>query len=62
MSDFIMSSFYQKMANVKFDAYGIIDSTNKIHTLGTDSKLLAEFSKCSLNQFLNKLLLRMGIF
>lgn len=40
MSDFIMSSFYQKMANVKFDAYGIIDSTNKIHTLGTDSKII----------------------
>ena len=24
MSDFIISSFYEKMADVKFDAYGIL--------------------------------------
>ena len=30
MSDFIISSFYEKMADVKFDAYGILDSANKI--------------------------------
>ena len=40
MSDFIISSFYEKMADVKFDAYGILDSANKIHTLGTDSKII----------------------
>lgn len=40
MSDFIISSFYEKMQNVKFDAYGILDSENKIHTLGTDSKII----------------------
>lgn len=40
MTDFIISSFYQKMANVNFDAYGILDSSNKIHTLGTDSKII----------------------
>lgn len=40
MSDFIVSSFYKKMANKKFEAYGILDSSNKIHTLGTDSKII----------------------
>lgn len=40
MSDFIISSFYKKMANKKFEAYGILDSSDKIHTLGTDSKII----------------------
>lgn len=40
MPDFIISSFYEKMASVNFDAYGILDSSNKIHTLGTDSKII----------------------
>ncbi len=40
MSDLIISSFYEKMANVNFEAYGILDSSNKIHTLGTDSKII----------------------
>lgn len=40
MPDFIISSFYEKMRNVNFDAYGILDSSNNIHTLGTDSKII----------------------
>lgn len=40
MSDFIIDSFYEKMGNVKFEAFGILDSNNKIHTLGTDSKII----------------------
>lgn len=40
MSDLIISSFYEKMKNVNFDAYGILDSDDKIHTLGTDSKII----------------------
>lgn len=40
MSDIIIDSFYRKMADVKFEAYGILDSNNKIHTLGTDSKII----------------------
>lgn len=40
MSDFIISSFYEKMGDASFDSYGILDSNNKIHTLGTDSKIL----------------------
>ena len=40
MTDFIMSSFYKKIKEVNFEAYGILDSSNKIHTLGTDSKII----------------------
>lgn len=40
MPDVIIDSFYKKMANVKFEAYGILDSNNQIHTLGTDSKII----------------------
>ena len=40
MWDFIISSFHQKMAGTNFEAYGILDSSNKIHTLGTDSKII----------------------
>lgn len=40
MEDFIIKEFYDKMKSVKFDAYGILDTNNKIHTLGTDSKLI----------------------
>lgn len=40
MTDLIISSFYEKIAGVDFDAYGILDSSSKIHTLGTDSKII----------------------
>ena len=38
--DALMRSFYSKMENENFEAYGILDSNNKIHTLGTDSKII----------------------
>ena len=40
MSDYIIDEFYEEMEHVKFEAYGILDSSNKIHTLGTDSKII----------------------
>ena len=39
MSDLIISSLYDKMKTVNFNVYGLLDATNKIHTLGTDSKI-----------------------
>lgn len=54
MQDPIITAFYKKMAGVSFEAYGILDSDNKIHTLGTDSKLIGRILKCSLSQFLKK--------
>ena len=36
----IIQSFYQKMEAVDLDVYGIIDADDKIHSLGTDSKII----------------------
>ncbi len=38
--DFIINEFYEEIKNEKFEAYGILDSANRIHTLGTDSKII----------------------
>ena len=40
MNDYIIDEFYEDMKKVKFEAFGILDSDNKIHTLGTDSKII----------------------
>lgn len=40
MSDFMIDEFYKEMNHVSFDAYGILDSNDMLHTLGTDSKIL----------------------
>lgn len=38
--DVIINEFYEEMRKVKFEAYGILDTLNQIHTLGTDSKII----------------------
>ena len=40
MYDYIMTEFYELMSNVNLNVYGILDKQNKIHTLGTDSKII----------------------
>lgn len=40
MEDFIIEEFYEGMKDIDFNTYGIIDALNKIHTLGTDSKII----------------------
>ena len=40
MVDFLITEFYQKMEGANLDAFGILDSDGKIHTLGTDSKII----------------------
>lgn len=40
MEEFLIDEFYEKMDGINLEAYGIIDSENKIHTLGTDSKII----------------------
>lgn len=46
MYDFIIPEFYKEMPNVDLNVYGILDSQDNIHTLGTDSKSLVEYLKC----------------
>lgn len=38
--DLIIDRFYTKMSSINFEAFGILDSSNYIHTLGTDSKII----------------------
>lgn len=40
MSDFVITDFYKNMADVTFEAYGMLDSKGSIHTFGTDSKII----------------------
>lgn len=40
MYDFLIKQFYQQMKKVDLNTFGIIDTNNKIHTLGTDSKII----------------------
>lgn len=40
MTDWLIEAFYKKMENINLEAYGILDSSGKIHTLGTDSKII----------------------
>lgn len=55
MSDFIIGEFYREMKNVNFDVFGILDSTNKIHTLGTDSKLIGRIFEMYTEPILNNI-------
>lgn len=40
MYEYIITEFYEEMSNVDLNVYGILDSQDKIHTLGTDSKII----------------------
>lgn len=55
MSDFIIKEFYEEMKNVKFEAYGILDASNKIHTLGTDSKIIGRIFEMYAQPILEKI-------
>lgn len=40
MTDLIINKFYQKMSTINLETFGILDSNDCIHTLGTDSKII----------------------
>ena len=40
MYDYIITEFYEEMSKVDLNVYGILDSKDIIHTLGTDSKII----------------------
>lgn len=61
MSDFIIDEFYDEMKKVKFEAYGILDSANQIHTLGTDSKIIGRIFEMFTQPVLEKIAKRHGM-
>lgn len=40
MTEFLINDFYKRMEHVEFGTYGMIDTKNRIHTFGTDSKMI----------------------
>ena len=36
----LIEIFYEKMEKQNFEAYGMLDAQNRIHTFGTDSKII----------------------
>ena len=61
MSDFIISEFYEAMNGVNLNAYGILDSEGKIHTLGTDSKIIGRIFEMFAQPILEQIALRHGL-
>lgn len=40
LSDFLIDEFYKKMKGINLNTYGMLDENCKIHTFGTDSKII----------------------
>lgn len=40
MEDFLVKEFYKKMEEINLDVLGVVGGDGKIHTLGTDSKII----------------------
>lgn len=61
MEDYIIKEFYEGMKDVDFNAYGIIDSSDKIHTLGTDSKIIGRIFEMYTEPVLSEIAKRHGM-
>ena len=59
--DFIIDEFYEEMSKVKFEAYGILDTSNRIHTLGTDSKIIGRIFEMFAQPVLETIAKRHGL-
>ena len=55
MYEFIVSEFYREMGSVDLNTYGILDFKNKIHTLGTDSKIIGRIFEMITQPVLEKI-------
>lgn len=59
--DQIIEEFYNEMKDIKLEAYGILDSSNKIHTLGTDSKIIGRVFEMFTQPVLEKISHKLGL-
>ena len=41
----LIEIFYEKMEKQNFEAYGMLDAQNRIHTFGTDSKIIGRINR-----------------
>lgn len=56
-----MLKFYKKMKNVNISACGILDYNNKIHTLGTDSKIIGRIFEMFTQPVLEEIALELNL-
>lgn len=61
MSDFIINEFYDAMKNVDISTYGILDAQDKIHTLGTDSKIIGRIFEMITQPILERIAVNHGM-
>lgn len=61
MHDSLIHEFYQEMKHVPFDVYGILDTDNQIHTLGTDSKIIGRIFEMLTEPVLEKIAKKHGL-
>ncbi len=59
--DYIISEFYEEIKNEKFETYGILDTYNRIHTLGTDSKIIGRIFEMFAQPVLENIAKRHGL-
>lgn len=55
MYDYIITEFYEEMSNIDLNVYGILDSQDNIHTLGTDSKIIGRIFEMLVQPVLEKI-------
>ena len=51
----LINEFYEEMSKVKIEPLGMIDTSNKIHTLGTDSKIIGRIFEMFAQPVLEKI-------
>lgn len=57
----LIKEFYEEMSKVEIKPFGIIDSSNKIHTLGTDSKIIGRIFEMFAQPVLEKIASKHGL-
>ena len=57
----LIKEFYDLMAGQVFDSYGILDSSDKIHTLGTDSKIIGRIFEMVTQPILEEIAAKNGL-
>ncbi len=51
MEDLLIKEFYRQMEGVDLNVYGLLDSGDRIHTLGTHSKIIGRVFEMFASRF-----------
>ena len=61
MCDYLIEEFYEEMKSVNLNVWGIIDTNDYIHTLGTDSKIIGRIFEMLTQPVLKRIAERHGM-